>query len=105
MTEADEGVSRPDPRHGPRIALVTGATGEDGSYRPADPKDLVGDASRLRSLGWEPGVGFAQLVCVMIRADLREVDGQWPEAGIDGRLRDARGAVVSDSTGDLIEVG
>jgi len=40
-------------------------------YRPADPKQLVGDPSRLRSLGWEPSVDFEQLVHLMVDADLR----------------------------------
>jgi GDPmannose 4,6-dehydratase len=43
-------------------------------YRPADPQALVGDASRLRALGWEPRVGFEELVRTMVTADLRELD-------------------------------
>lgn len=39
-------------------------------YRPADPKQLVGDPSRLRSLGWRPSVDFEQLVHIMVEADL-----------------------------------
>jgi len=39
-------------------------------YRPADPKSLVGDPSKLRSLGWKPNVDFAQLVHIMVEADL-----------------------------------
>jgi GDPmannose 4,6-dehydratase len=39
-------------------------------YRPADPKSLVGDPSKLRALGWEPKVGFEQLVHIMVEADL-----------------------------------
>ena len=39
-------------------------------YRPADPKQLVGDPTRLRSLGWEPTVDFEQLVHFMVDADL-----------------------------------
>ncbi|HEY0258772.1 MAG TPA: GDP-mannose 4,6-dehydratase [Lacisediminihabitans sp.] len=39
-------------------------------YRPADPKQLVGDPARLRSLGWRPSVDFEQLVHIMVEADL-----------------------------------
>jgi len=39
-------------------------------YRPADPLQLVGDPSRLRSIGWRPSVGFAELVGTMIDAEL-----------------------------------
>ena len=40
-------------------------------YRPADPKQLVGDPTRLRALGWEPSVDFEQLVHLMVDADIR----------------------------------
>ena len=39
-------------------------------YRPADPQRLVGDATRLRAIGWAPTVGFAQLVSTMVDAEL-----------------------------------
>lgn len=39
-------------------------------YRPADPKALVGDSSRLRSIGWEPSVDFATLVHIMVDSEL-----------------------------------
>lgn len=39
-------------------------------YRPADPKELVGDPARLRALGWKPSVDFAQLVSLMVEYDL-----------------------------------
>ena len=39
-------------------------------YRPADPKRLVGDPSKLRELGWKPSVDFEQLVHIMVEADL-----------------------------------
>ncbi|MFC4787244.1 GDP-mannose 4,6-dehydratase [Nocardioides sp. MAHUQ-72] len=39
--------------------------------RPADPTDLVGDATRARELlGWVPTVGFEELVGRMVDADL-----------------------------------
>jgi GDPmannose 4,6-dehydratase len=39
-------------------------------YRPADPKQLVGDPTKLRSIGWEPSVTFHELVGIMIGAEL-----------------------------------
>ena len=39
-------------------------------YRPADPKELVGDPTRLKGLGWEPSVDFEDLVTLMVQADL-----------------------------------
>ncbi|MFT2816917.1 GDP-mannose 4,6-dehydratase [Leifsonia sp. A12D58] len=44
-------------------------------YRPADPKELVGDPSRLRALGWQPSVDFTQLVSLMVDSDLAELTG------------------------------
>lgn len=42
--------------------------------RPADPTELVGDATRARSaLGWTPTVDFAELVGRMVDTDLGEV--------------------------------
>ena len=39
--------------------------------RPADPSELVGDATRARQvLGWEPTVGFEEIVARMVAADL-----------------------------------
>lgn len=43
-------------------------------YRPADPQQLVGDPSRLRSIGWRPRVGFAELVRTMVDAELSRLD-------------------------------
>ena len=40
-------------------------------FRPADPTELVGDASKARDvLGWEPTVGFEEIVARMVAADL-----------------------------------
>jgi GDPmannose 4,6-dehydratase len=40
--------------------------------RPAESAPLIGDASRARErLGWEPAVGFEELVARMVDADLR----------------------------------
>ncbi|MCW2738216.1 GDP-mannose 4,6-dehydratase [Nocardioides sp.] len=40
-------------------------------FRPADPTELVGDASRARELlGWAPTVTFEEIVARMVAADL-----------------------------------
>jgi GDPmannose 4,6-dehydratase len=40
--------------------------------RPAEVDRLIGDASKARrELGWEPEVGFEQLVAMMVEADLK----------------------------------
>jgi len=42
--------------------------------RPADIKSLRGDASKIRDeLGWEPIVGFDQLVGMMVHADMERI--------------------------------
>jgi GDPmannose 4,6-dehydratase len=41
--------------------------------RPAEVDHLVGDASKARRvLGWQPTVGFADLIRIMVQADLAE---------------------------------
>ncbi len=43
-------------------------------YRPAEIFELRGDSGRARSrLGWEPTVGFAGLVRMMVESDLAEL--------------------------------
>ena len=49
-----------------KIALITGATGQDGAYFELDtskpdgmPRKLM-DSSCLRSLGWQPGIGLRE---------------------------------------------
>jgi GDPmannose 4,6-dehydratase len=43
-------------------------------FRPADVNTLCGDASKARSkLGWKPRCSFAQLVEMMVDADLERV--------------------------------
>ena len=40
-------------------------------FRPADPTELVGDATRIRDeLGWEPTVAFEEIVARMVAADM-----------------------------------
>lgn len=41
-------------------------------YRPVDPPRLVGDSSFLRSIGWSPTIGFAELVHTMVDAELAD---------------------------------
>ena len=44
--------------------------------RPAEVDTLIGDASKAqRVLGWKPQVSFAQLVEMMVRADLERLGG------------------------------
>jgi len=51
-------------------------------FRPAEADDLLGDASRIREqLGWEPTVGFDELVEIMVRADIDELQAQ-----LEGRV-------------------
>jgi GDPmannose 4,6-dehydratase len=42
-------------------------------HRPADPRALVGDARRLRTLGWEPSLDFPALVALLVESDLRRL--------------------------------
>lgn len=44
---------------------------EAAAYRPAEPVQLVGNASKARQLlDWRPRVGFRELVSMMVEADL-----------------------------------
>jgi len=46
-------------------------------FRPAEVDVLCADASKARrELGWEPEVGFDELVRLMVEADLAEVEAQ-----------------------------
>ena len=47
-----------------------------------DPRALVGDPTRLRSLGWRPTVDFEQLVALMVDFDLAELGSA--DGGRDG---------------------
>lgn len=47
---------------------------DSASYRPSEPAPLVGDARKARTvLGWEPQVGFRELVTMMVDADLQSL--------------------------------
>jgi len=41
--------------------------------RPAEVDLLVGDASKLRKLGWEPSVDFDKLVEIMVESDIQRI--------------------------------
>jgi GDPmannose 4,6-dehydratase len=46
-------------------------------YRPAEVDLLIADPSKARSvLGWEPTVGFKDLVTMMVDADLKRLNGK-----------------------------
>ncbi len=46
--------------------------------RPAEVDELVGDAAKAHEvLGWKPRVGFAQLVAMMVDADIRAARSGW----------------------------
>ncbi|MDD4817956.1 MAG: GDP-mannose 4,6-dehydratase [Victivallaceae bacterium] len=52
-------------------------------FRPAEVEQLLGDPSKAkRQLGWEPEVKFAQLVDLMVDADLRYLDNPKYERGV-----------------------
>ena len=44
-------------------------------YRPAEVNLLCGDAAKAREiLGWEPKVGFEDLVKIMVEADIKALE-------------------------------
>ncbi|MES2092845.1 MAG: GDP-mannose 4,6-dehydratase [Actinomycetota bacterium] len=51
---------------------------DPGLYRPADPQQLVGDPSKLRSIGWEPSVSFHELVGIMVSAEFEQLPAKSP---------------------------
>ncbi|HWR52628.1 MAG TPA: GDP-mannose 4,6-dehydratase [Bryobacteraceae bacterium] len=47
-------------------------------FRPAEVADLLADSSKARRmLGWQPDIGFAELVKLMVQADLNELERQF----------------------------
>ena len=52
---------------------------QDPSFmRPAEVDELRGDASKAREvLGWEPTVGFEELVAMMVDADVAALKAGW----------------------------
>jgi GDPmannose 4,6-dehydratase len=62
-------------------------------FRPTEVETLLGDASKAREkLGWAPRVGFAELVKMMVRADLettrRLVEGIGAQGPVDSGKRE-----------------
>jgi GDPmannose 4,6-dehydratase len=47
---------------------------DPGLFRPADPARLIGDASRLRELGWKPSVGFAEIARLMVNSEIERLE-------------------------------
>jgi len=46
-------------------------------YRPAEVDLLISDPSKARAiLGWEPAVGFKELVTMMVDSDLKRLDSK-----------------------------
>ena len=80
----------------PRTALITGNTCQDGrdliEHLPDYAYRVVGVTRRTssqaggRDLGWRPTVGFAELVRIMIEADMAFVGGVWERMRPDGQL-------------------
>jgi GDPmannose 4,6-dehydratase len=51
-------------------------------FRPEEPRQLVGDASKARrKLGWGPTIGFAQLIQMMVQADLDRLRADTANSG------------------------
>lgn len=52
--------------------------------RPAEVDMLIGDASKAKThLGWEPKVGFDQLIGMMVESDLQRIKSKLDRTGID----------------------
>jgi len=57
-------------------------------FRPAEVDLLLGDSTKARTkLGWQPRVGFSELVCMMVDADLQAVHAQVHGSGASSRPR------------------
>lgn len=41
--------------------------------RSSEPHILVGDSSKIRDLGWQPEVGFKEMIEIMVEADAQEI--------------------------------
>jgi GDPmannose 4,6-dehydratase len=49
--------------------------------RPAEVDHLIGDATKAkRVLGWEPSVGFEQLIAMMVDEDIARLSGARPSS-------------------------
>ncbi len=59
---------------------------DSAAFRPSESALLVGDAKRAKQiLGWEPQVGFSELVDMMVDSDLQMLDGNAKQIGRDQR--------------------
>ena len=59
---------------------------DSAAFRPLEPALLMGDAKKAKQiLGWEPRVGFSELVGMMVDADLQMLDGNAKQIGRDQR--------------------
>ena len=59
---------------------------DSAAFRPLEPALLMGDAKKAKQiLGWEPRVGFSELVGMMVDADLQMLDGNAKQFGRDQR--------------------
>lgn len=69
--------------------------------RPAEVDLLIGDPAKAKEkLGWEPSVTFAELVALMVEADLRVLGQDSPDNKIDKALEDI--AVVRQKSGGVV---
>jgi GDPmannose 4,6-dehydratase len=65
------------------IAIDVNVVVDPSLRRPAEVEHLVGDASKARRvLGWEPQVGFEDLIRMMVDADLALVRGEIARRGV-----------------------
>jgi GDP-D-mannose dehydratase len=55
-----------------KIALITGITGQDGSYLC----ELLLEKKIRKTLGWKPAGSFRQLVHEMVEAELAAIDSR-----------------------------
>ncbi len=58
-------------------------TTDPGLLRPTDIRSLVGDATKLRAIGWRPTRNFAELVREVYEHDLRELSADGGPPGTD----------------------
>ncbi len=69
------------PSRSPTSGSTTGSRtcAQDPRFmRPAEVDLLIGDASKAREvLGWKPRVGFAELVAMMVDADIAALKAGW----------------------------
>lgn len=57
---------------------------DSAAFRPLEPALLMGDSKKAKqTLGWEPQVGFGELVDMMVDADFRMLDGNTRQIGRD----------------------